>query len=289
MRRTDQLPDAFLGFTEAKQAVDLAMRPELVVQANQGDAVTRARIAIGIDLPPRHDEQRNALATGRTARYLGQHQMDDVLGNFMVAAADPHFVAAQGIATVRKRFGDGTDVGQTGAGLGLRKAHGAVPAAFDHRREVASLLVFTADLADQIGGRFGEKRIAVGRHIRAGKDAAQGRHQGVGKSEPAFIERRSHAEESGIAVGRKRLRDFRHQHDTAVFDLRRIGIRLGRVRQELGLGKGQRGIQHGLHGVGVGMRELWNVSQVLGIQPVEQKKIQIITRWQHRSSSSQGG
>ena len=79
---------------------------------------------------------------------LGQHQVDDVLGQLVLAVADPHLVAAQAVARAERvglevgAIGHGArdDVRQAGAGLRLRQAHGAeeAPAELVAREHLAA-------------------------------------------------------------------------------------------------------------------------------------------------------
>ena len=71
------------------------------------------RLFIGIDQPVAladaaviinpvlgHDEQRNTLDASRRAFDARKYQMDNVLGEFVIAAGDPHLVTAQTITSV---------------------------------------------------------------------------------------------------------------------------------------------------------------------------------------------
>ena len=59
----------------------------------QETRVARARIAVGVEQEFRHDEQRDALDAFRRALDAGQHQMDDVVGQVVLAGRDEDLLA----------------------------------------------------------------------------------------------------------------------------------------------------------------------------------------------------
>ena len=130
----------------------------------------------------RDDEQRDALHAGRSAGDLGQHQVDDVLGQLVVAAGDPHLVAGQPVGAVVLGLGPRGDVGQRRAGLRLRQRHRAEPAALELGPDVGVDLLLAAVGEQQAGVAHREERI--------------GRRADVGRLEPG---------EHGLADGVRQL------------------------------------------------------------------------------------
>jgi hypothetical protein len=97
------LPHRELAFAEIEQRVGGAAPAQLVVQSGQRHVVAHAaQSAVGVDHFLGHDEQRNAARAGHQfavgIRNLGQHQVDDVFGQLMLAAGDPHLVALEAVA-----------------------------------------------------------------------------------------------------------------------------------------------------------------------------------------------
>jgi len=66
-----------------------------VQQAHQAHVVVLADAAVGIDAIARHDEQRDAAGARRRALDTGQYEVNDVLRQFVLAAADPLLGAVQ--------------------------------------------------------------------------------------------------------------------------------------------------------------------------------------------------
>ena len=66
----------------------IAVDAHLLLERAAGDAVARAGLAVGVGDELRHDEERDALGPLRRALDAGEHEMDDVLGEVVLAARD---------------------------------------------------------------------------------------------------------------------------------------------------------------------------------------------------------
>ncbi|MCY1180079.1 hypothetical protein D9M73_205070 [compost metagenome] len=98
--------------------------------------VPRAEATVFIDQEFRHQEQRNTFRPRRCIRQLGQHQMDDVLGQVVFATRDENLGTADLVAAIRLGLGLGADDAQVSTGMRLGQAHGAGPNAGIHVRKV---------------------------------------------------------------------------------------------------------------------------------------------------------
>ncbi|MNF82076.1 hypothetical protein D3C84_643740 [compost metagenome] len=107
------------------------------------DRVARAERAVGLDQELGHQEQRDAARAGRRVGQAGQHQVDDVGGEVLLAAGDEDLAAADRVAAVTLRFGAGAQQAEVAAGLGFGQTHGAGPLAAVQARQVG-LLEFLA-------------------------------------------------------------------------------------------------------------------------------------------------
>ena len=121
-----------LALAKIEQAVGGAAPAQLVVQAGQRHIVAfTGKLPLGIDHFLGNDEQRNAACAGHQLaigpRNFGQHQVNDVVGQFVVAGRDPHFVALEPVARPQRvggkvgaiGQGPGEQVAQRGPGLRL--------------------------------------------------------------------------------------------------------------------------------------------------------------------------
>ena len=155
---------------------------------------------------------------------LGQHQVDDVLGQLMLAGRDPHLVALEAVARAERiafevvAIGHGArgDVRQRRAGLRLGQAHGARPAAGELVEREHLLLQLGAVHHQQVG-------IAHGEQARAHADRGQC-EEGVGRSldrvgqlHAADLVVLRRAEHARLGIGLVRLvRGLRQDHLLAV-------------------------------------------------------------------------
>ncbi|VVP55744.1 hypothetical protein PS854_05649 [Pseudomonas fluorescens] len=125
--------------------------------------VTRAQAAIGIDHELRHQEQRNAFRTGRCVRQFGQHQVNDVFGQVVLATGDEDLGAADLVGTVGLRLGLGADDAQIGAGVRFGQAHGTGPDTGVHVRQVRGFQFFAGVGVDRQAGAGGQHRVQTER------------------------------------------------------------------------------------------------------------------------------
>ncbi|MCY1524489.1 hypothetical protein D9M68_594240 [compost metagenome] len=121
-----------------------------------GDGVLLAQGAVGIDHHLGHQEQGNAFRAGRGVGELGQHQVDDVLGQVVLAAGDEDLGAGDLVAAVGLGFGLGADDAEVGAGMGFGEAHGAGPDTRVHVRQVLFLQLFAGVGVERQAGAGGQ-------------------------------------------------------------------------------------------------------------------------------------
>jgi len=86
-----------------------------------------------------HQEQRNTFRPGRRIRQFGQHQMDDVFRQVVLAAGDEDFGPADLVRTICLRLGLGANNPQVRTGMGLGQAHGTGPHTRVHIRQISGL------------------------------------------------------------------------------------------------------------------------------------------------------
>jgi len=77
----------------AHHAGGVAVDAHLLLEAEAFDTVALARFAFGVRQELRHDEEADAAHAGRRAFDAGQHQMDDVGRQVVLAGRDPDLLA----------------------------------------------------------------------------------------------------------------------------------------------------------------------------------------------------
>ena len=78
----------------------VAVDAHLVLDRAADDAVALAGLALGVRQEFRHEEQRDALDPRRRALDAGEHEMDDVVGEVVLAGGDEDLLAGDGVGAV---------------------------------------------------------------------------------------------------------------------------------------------------------------------------------------------
>ena len=133
-----------LGAVVVEDGGRVAVDAHLVLDRAADDAVALAGRAVGVRQELRHDEQRNALDARRRALDAGEHEMDDVVGEVVLAGGDEDLLPGDGVGAVRLRDGLRLDEPEIGAAMRLGQVHRAGPLAGRHLRQVARLQVVVA-------------------------------------------------------------------------------------------------------------------------------------------------
>ncbi|MNQ71851.1 hypothetical protein D3C85_865380 [compost metagenome] len=123
------------------------------------DRVARAQAAVAVDQELWYQKQRNTLGSGRCVRQLGQHQVDDVFREVVLAAGDEDLGPADLVGTVGLGLGAGADDAQVGAGVRFGQAHGTGPDTGIHVRQVCRLQFFTGVGVDRQASTRSQHRV----------------------------------------------------------------------------------------------------------------------------------
>ena len=200
------------------------MDAELVFDARAAHVVAGAERAVRLDQEFRHQEQREPARAGRRVGQPREHEMDDVVGEIMLAIGDEYLLAEDAIGSVSGPLGARLDRVEVGARLRLRQVHRAGPFAADHLAHV--------DLAQSgraVGVQRAERAFA---QQRAEREAHRGAVPNLGAGEIDGV-RQAHAAIFGRGgdPGPARLRpapiDFakpRRRSHAAVFVARALEI-----------------------------------------------------------------
>ena len=275
VRLADEVAEAVAALAEIEQAVGRAALAHLVVEAGERDVVRRAESSVPADPALGHEEQRDALGAGRPAGDLGQHHVDDVLRDLLLAAGDPHLAAADAVEPVLRRGRGGADVGERGAGLRLGQAHRAEPAAFEHGRQERFPERVRAEGVEQVGRRHRQEGIVADRRVGAGEEAADGGVQEPRRLQPAGFLGEGEGEEAGLREGAQRLAGRRRHAHLAVDEGRLVGVDLGRAGEELRLGDLLGGVEHLPDRAAVVGGETRTLQEPLDAEQLEQDEIQV--------------
>ena len=230
------LPDqeAF-GVVVIHHAGRIGVNAHLVLDGAAGDAVARADRAVGVDRVARHDEQRDALDARRRALDAGEHQMDDVLGNVLLAGRDEDLLAGDRIGAVALRDSLGLEQAEIGAAMGLGQVHGPGPHALDHPGQIGLLLLVRAMHLNGGHRAHGQAGIHREGHVRGRRELVHDRAERVGQALPAMVGVSRQPDPAPLRIGLvRRLKTLGRLHRAVVEALRAFLI-AGEVERLEGL------------------------------------------------------
>ena len=251
----DQVAHGAAGVAELQRGGGAGLDAELMLDGHAVHVVALAQRAVGVDQELRHQEQRDALhALGRVGQ-AGQHQVDDVLGQIMLAVGDEDLGAGDAVAAVALRFGARAQQGQVRAGLRLGQVHGASPLAGDHRADVALAQLGRAGGQQRLDGAVGQQRTQRERQVGGIQHFRGGRAQQAGQALAAVFGGVVHALPAGLGVLAEGLLEAGRGGDGAIAPGAGLAVG-GLVQRGQHLAGEVRGfLQHRLGGVGRGFLE----------------------------------
>ncbi len=123
---------------------------ELVLDRMHAHVVARAERAVGVEQELRHEEERDAARAGRRVGQPRQHEMDDVVGEIVLAVGDEDLLPGDAVAAVGGALGAGAQRADVGAGLRLGELHRAHPFAGDELGQISALERVAAVLRQRV-------------------------------------------------------------------------------------------------------------------------------------------
>ena len=169
------------------------MDAELVLDAGAAQVVALAKRSIGFDQEFRREEQRKAARPRRRAGQPGENEMDDILGEIVLAIGDEDLLAEQPIGSILGAFRPGSHGAEIRACLRLGQVHGPAPPAADHRREIDVGEFARAMRLERADGALGQERAEREGHRGAVPDFGAGDVDEMGQAHAAELGRRGDA------------------------------------------------------------------------------------------------
>ena len=140
------------------------MNAELVLDRMRAHVVARAERAVGVEQEFRHQEERDAFRSGRRIGQPRQHQVDDVVGEVVLAVGDEDLLSGDAVAAVGGTLGPRAQRADVGARLRLGQLHRAHPFAGHQLGQIAALERVAAVRRERIDARHGQQRTDTERH-----------------------------------------------------------------------------------------------------------------------------
>ena len=275
VRLAHEFSETLAALAELQEGVDDAALAQLVVHAGQLYVVALAQAAVVVHADLGHDEQADALHARRRVRQAGEHEVDDVVGQVVFAAADPHLGAAEAVAAVARGFGARADVAQRRAGLRLAQAHRAQEAALQDRRAVARALLRRAVRLQQVGHAARQHRVAGGGHVGRHEHGVASQAHRVGQLHATLAGIGQHGGEAGFGEGIQRHLHLRDDFDAAVGEAWLVFVRGAVVAREGGAGQVLRGVEHGVEGFARMIGEARVAAQRAGVLHFVQQEVEV--------------
>ena len=164
VRLAKQPAAAVAVVAEAQGGGGVASYSQLVFEAGGHHVVELADRPVLVDAVLGNDEQADALHPRRGIGKPGEHRMDDVLGDVLVAAGDEALGTGQQIiVAVLGLHRGGLDVAQRAAGLRFGEAHGPTPLTRTQLLHVGLLQLVIAERKDQSPRRRRRRRYTCSR------------------------------------------------------------------------------------------------------------------------------
>ena len=154
----DEEPHRAVVVAVGHHAGGTGMDPQLVLDRHAAHVVAGAGRPVGGRQVLGHQEAADPPGPRRCVGRAGQHQVNDVVGEVVLAVGDEDLGSVQPVRAVGLGHGPGGDRPEVGPGLGLGEVHGAGPVTGDHPRQVEGLLLVGSVRAQHVDGALGEQR-----------------------------------------------------------------------------------------------------------------------------------
>ncbi len=245
--RADQLGR---GAVEVEDARRRGLDAHLLFERPAGDGVARAERAVLADGELRHEEKADAArARGRIGQ-AREHEVDDVLGEVVLARGDEDLGPRDGVGALARGLGARADEPEVGAALRLGEAHRARPRPLGEARQEPPLLRLAAVERERVVS--GEREARVGPEAQVGRadefleDDLQHLRQTLAAVGAIAREARPAARGEG-AVG---LPEALRGANGAVFEPTAVGVARRVERQQLVLAEARGFLENGVDDVG---------------------------------------
>ncbi len=278
--RADDLAEAILVLTIDHHGGRRTVDAEFMLDRGAMDAVGNRRLALRVEAVFGDKEQRDAARSFRRVRRAGEDQMDDIVGQIMLAESDedllPLDLVKTGIRAIRDPFGGRAQRADIAARARLGQVHRAVPFARDQLGQPHLPLLLRA-IGHQRVNRAGRQDAAQGEaHVRGAQRLDHHGREREGQVLPAIgagTVDAAPARLDELAIG---LLEARRHDDLAVLPFRIVrvadaverGIDLCREiadsRDDRLDHVGRRGGESLVHGHGVDARDMVQDEKLFG-------------------------
>ena len=244
-----------------------------------GNPVARSDGAVLRRQEFRDDEKRNSLGALGRALDAGEHEMDDVLGQIVLAGGNENLGAGDFVGAVRLRHRAGAHKTEIGAALRLGQVHRAGPLAADELGQVERLLLGGGVGEDRRGRALREARIHGKGHVRRAKKFADGLRERHRQALAAEFGRRRGADPAAFGqplVGV--LESGRRGHRAVRLALAAFLVADAIERRQHVLAEFRRFFEHRLDQIGRGVGKARQVVVAIDVEHIAQQEHHVANR-----------
>ena len=200
------------------------MNAELVLDRMRAGVVALTGRAVGVEQEFGHEKERNALGSRWGVGQPRQHQMDDVVGEIVLAVGDEDLLSGDAIAAVGYALGLGAQRADVGAGLRLGQLHGAHPFARHELGQIGALELVAAMGHERVDAGHGEHGAEAKGHGCRVPHFDAGGVDGLRQILPAPLRRRGEPVPAGLRPGAVGLFPARRGGDDTVLEGRAVAV-----------------------------------------------------------------
>ena len=172
----------------------------------------------------RHEKHADALRAGGRVGQTREHEVDDVVGEIVLAGRDEDLRAGDEIRTVARGDGARANQAEVGAGVRLGEAHRARPRAVDELRQEALLELFVAPPLERAHGAVREQRIHAEREVGRAQHLVEHDAGYVRQPLTAVIGRRDHRRPAALRDTRVAVAKSARRSHGAVLVVATFGV-----------------------------------------------------------------
>ncbi len=268
-------PAAAIVGAEDEGAGGRSVDPHLVLDVVAVDVVRLTQRAVLVDPDLGYHEQRQPPGPDRRVRSAGEHQVDDVVSQVLLAGGDEDLLAADLVDLVSELDGLGLGGADVGARLGLGQAHRPAPLTGVELGDEARLLVVGAEVLDHRPDASSQHQGQRQRYVGPGVELVHHCADDVRQTHSAEVGAGEQSDPATLAQGvEDRLERLRHGHD-AVLPLRADPVAVHVGRGHLLLRDLERLVDDHLHVLTVPVGESLRLQQLLRREPLEQLELHV--------------
>ena len=165
----DEPADGPVGLAVAEHTGGTGVDAELVLQRHAGDVIALPQLTAGAHQVLGYQEHGDAPGAGGRVGGAGQDEVDDVVGQIVLAVGDEDLLTPDPVGAVTHGLGPTGEGPHIRPGLRLGQVHGASPLAGEHAGEVEVLLLGRAMVLEGVDGALGQQGAQGEGHVGAGQ------------------------------------------------------------------------------------------------------------------------